>query len=100
MWISIHTLTQRVTCRAREIIDKPVISIHTLTQRVTERKRLHLRSHGISIHTLTQRVTLWVGMRIHGQKYFNPHPHAEGDAMMSMTSGGMGGFQSTPSRRG
>ena len=58
MFISIHTLTQRVTQTMVVWFFIGNISIHTLTQRVTEGFTLKDgEAEMISIHTLTQRVT-------------------------------------------
>ena len=79
--ISIHTLTQRVTRELAAEIKGERISIHTLTQRVTNDYVKEVQGWGISIHTLTQRVTPNLILRRGRSRYFNPHPHAEGDTI-------------------
>ena len=58
LYVSIHTLTRRVTPMMDEYLEMLDVSIHTLTRRVTKKFPMYAGISSVSIHTLTRRVTL------------------------------------------
>ena len=122
LWISIHTLTWRVTTR-RELSNYVWdISIHTLTWRVTKYKITHIDKKsdfnphphvegdgnsgaGVSgvcnfnPHPHVEGDLIFSLINIFSS-YFNPHPHVEGDQTIVCSIAARNGFQSTPSRGG